>query len=335
MSDQTSNPNSGDSSLSLDQAATAIEKLLSPKESKDQPKEKVREKVVSEVEPTEVVEDAEEDSQEQPTEVAPEATEDADDDEFLFGEEKVKAAQLKEWRENGLRQQDYTKKTQELANARKEWESQKAKEEAEFRAQWTERLAHYGDIAINELKPFEGMDWDKLRQEDPYQYQIQWADYQRAERRALKAREDIQKALVEETGKQEQARAQLLQQQANEAKKLLPDLADPVKAEALIGKMTTYLKGEGFSPEEMSSITDAKALKVIHDAMLYRQLKSGAKDATSKKVVAVSKVVKPGSPQTARENRSERSSKEIGTLSNKLRQSGSLRDAATLISKLR
>lgn len=332
MSDQTTNPTSGESSLSINQAAEAISNLMKPKESpKDQPTEDRAVEPASEDSPTEAPEVVAEESQDQPT-AQPEG-EPTDEDEFLIGEEKVKASQLKEWKDAGLRLQDYTKKTQELAQQRKEFEEWKAKEEASFRQQWQDRLSKFADVVVNELKPFENVDWDKLRNEDPYQYQIQWADYQRASLRAQQAQQAIGQETQERQRQMEMERQQILQQQANEAKKLLPDLADPVKAEALVGKMTSYLKSIGFSAEEMASITDAKALKVIHDAMQWQQTKTGAANAPSKKVVPVTKVVKPGSPQSTKEIRSERSVKAEKELHSRLRNSGRVDDAAALIAK--
>jgi hypothetical protein len=60
-------------------------------------------------------------------------------------------------------------------------------------------------------------------------------------------------------------------------------------------------KDYGFKNEEVTPVVDARLIKVFHDAYQYRQLQQ-AKPEISKKVVAVPKVVKPGSgekPNTA------------------------------------
>lgn len=332
MSDQTTNPTQGESSLSINQAAEAISNLLKPKESpKDQPSEPVAENAASEDSSTEATQVVAEESQDQP-DAASEGVQ-TDEDEFLIGEEKVKASQLKEWKESGLRLQDYTKKTQELAQQRKEFEEWKAKEEQAFRQQWTERLVQFADVVADELAPFEKVDWDKLRQEDPYQYQNMWVDFQRAQMRAQQAQQSVQQALSEEQSKRDAERQRMLQAQANEAKKVLPDLADPAKAGALISEMTSYLKDAGMSPEEISEISDHRALKIIYDAMQWQKTRAGVQKAPAKKVVAVTKVVKPGSPHNNREVRSERSMKVDKELHNRLRNSGRINDAAELIAR--
>jgi hypothetical protein len=55
-------------------------------------------------------------------------------------------------------------------------------------------------------------------------------------------------------------------------------------------------KDYGFKNEEVAPVVDARLIKVFHDAYQYRQLQR-AKPEISKKVVAVPKVVKPGSAQ--------------------------------------
>jgi hypothetical protein len=58
--------------------------------------------------------------------------------------------------------------------------------------------------------------------------------------------------------------------------------------------LATAVKDYGFKNEEVEPVVDARLIKLFHDAHLYRQLQQ-AKPEISKKVVAVPKVVKPGS----------------------------------------
>ena len=55
-------------------------------------------------------------------------------------------------------------------------------------------------------------------------------------------------------------------------------------------------KDYGFQNDEVAQVIDARLIKVFHDAHQYRQLQR-AKPEISKKVVAVPKVVKPGSAE--------------------------------------
>ena len=70
--------------------------------------------------PQEVKEITEEIPTEQATEVKEEEPSIVEEPEFDLGDgEKVKLSQIKEWKDGGLRQSDYTKKTQELSEKRK------------------------------------------------------------------------------------------------------------------------------------------------------------------------------------------------------------------------
>jgi hypothetical protein len=67
--------------------------------------------------------------------------------------------------------------------------------------------------------------------------------------------------------------------------------------------LSTVSKDYGFEGQDVAQVYDSRLIKVFHDAYQYRQLQK-AKPEISKKVVAVPKVVKPGSaekPNTSNE----------------------------------
>lgn len=334
MSEQMTTPEA-ESSLSVDQAADAIHNLFHPKETKKvQPstdKEKTATSEDSQEQPEETDVEESDDKSDQPE--AEVEAEEQDEEEFSIGGETVKASTLKEWKESGLRLQDYTKKTQELANSRREWEQTRAQEEAKFRGEWTQKLAMFGDIAIDSLKQFEKVNWDDLRENDPFGYHTQWADYQRAKEQAMSAQREIQRALEEERTLTAQRKQQIIQEQLPLVTKMIPELADAAKAPVIIGQMAEYLTSLGFSPEEQDAITSAREMKIIYDASRYNSIRNKAKTVEDKKIVHVTKVVKPGSPQSNKEIRTERSAQRDQSDYNRLRKTGSVNDAAALIAR--
>jgi hypothetical protein len=93
----------------------------------------------------------------------------------------------------------------------------------------------------------------------------------------------------------------------------------------LYGKILGNVSNDyGFKKEEVEQVIDARLVEVFHDAYQYRQLQK-AKPEISKKVVAVPKVMKPGSGE--KPNPASEASQE---LANKLKKTGDWRDAAQL-----
>lgn len=327
MSAQTTNP-AGESTGTLEEAAAAFDRILNPTDSKEQTEETEEENSEQVEEAEEETEASDEDSKEQPEAGEEETSEEGEDDpEFEIGGEPVKASQLLEWKEQGLRQADYTKKTQELAQMKRDWEAQKEQEAAAFRKDWEQRLASVADQAIDELKQFESMNWDELQKNDPYAFNNQWIQYQRAKERAVVSQRQIQAAIQETQEKFQKERQETLQREFEEARKLIPVLADEKKAPEVLGKMTSYLTQVGMSKDEIESISSAKAWKVIYDAMQYKELSSKATSAGKKKIVPITKVIKPGST-ASKATAVERDSKQREAKRERLRQTGSLRDAA-------
>jgi hypothetical protein len=83
-------------------------------------------------------------------------------------------------------------------------------------------------------------------------------------------------------------------------------------------------KEYGFQHHEVEPVVDARLIEVFHDAYQYRQLQK-AKPEISKKVVAVPKVVKPGSAQSQ-----NTSSNEVQELESRLKKSGRGEDFVAL-----
>ena len=74
------------------------------------------------------------------------------------------------------RQSDYTKKTQEVAEQRKEMEGYRSKVEAEIaqiqeeRAKYVNAINHYVEGMTSSMQQFKDINWEELRQIDPIEY---------------------------------------------------------------------------------------------------------------------------------------------------------------------
>lgn len=333
MSEDTMTNPVRESSGSVEEAAGAIGSLLNPQEPEQGQPEEDREESNAEDQPE--VEEPETEESEVETEDQPEGEgEEADEsesseDRFLIGDEEVTADQIVEWKKNGMMEADYRQKTQALAEEKRAFEAEKEQELTSLRSEYESKLAQFADVVIDELKQFEGKDWEALKRDDPYAYGIEWADYQRAQARAKQASEAIQSESAKVREEAEAARQQRLAQAAEEVKKIIPDLADPAKAPVLMSEMTSYLKGVGMADEAIASIEDPAAYKVIYDAMQFSKINSTVKTAGKKKVSPVTKVVKPGSTAT-KATVVERETKARQQKMNRLKETGSYKDAAAL-----
>ena len=217
---------------------------------------------------------------------------------------------------------DYTRKTQAIAEARKnaEAEAAQAREERQRYAQTLQVL----EAQLKAAQPPE-IDWDRLYQENPVEWvrqrelvrtrqeQQAWVENQRralAEKQALEEQQVAERTLDSE-------RAKLLEQ--------LPEWRDATKARAEKAKIVSYATEKlGFTTDEISDLYDARAVLALRKAMLYDEVMSRQQNLRPK-IQQKAKPMKAGVsvPVTTK------SVKSRDALS-KLQRSGSTRDAAAV-----
>jgi hypothetical protein len=230
-----------------------------------------------------------------------------DEDRLIVGEDGVvsfnaiidgetKAVPLKDLASSYQLQGHVNNKSIALENERKEFHEQRdvASEELVNRVS---HITQLGDMMEKQLVgQFDSIDWDTLRTEAPAEWSALRQEF------AEKA-QDIQKMQAIAHGEQKKIAAD--QQQKNnemqqnylqgEFQKVIqdnPDWADDAKRNEAQGKIKTFLTSSyGFSEEDILGIADHRAIKVIQDAMAYR---NGKKAAEVKKTKTVPKFQKPG-----------------------------------------
>lgn len=233
---------------------------------------------------------------------------------------------------NNLFQRDYTKKTQELSEARKAVDDERSQvgQQAQSLMQLAEKLNAFGQRYLPQPpEPFTG-----TPDTDPIGYM-----------RHMKAREEYDAALQafnafdQERAQLEAYRAQQMQIQTQqmlqaefatlrEKDKLF---ADPAKARAFLEEAVD--KGSewwGLTAEDLGSLQNHKAYLILRDAMRYR--KALAKAPEAQKAVET----KPRMPQTTgrRMDPRARSNSDYQQKSERLRKSGSIDDAAQALLSL-
>lgn len=212
------------------------------------------------------------------------------------------------------RDADYRRKTQTLADERRQIEAEKTRQK-----EITERLiSEHQKLVGNETKE---PDWVQLAKEDPIGY-IQ----QRAEWDANKALRDRARQTAEQLVNEQ--RIEIAKAEAEKLRLAVPEWSDPSAFKtAYDGILKGAAESYGFDAQEVASVLDHRTLLVLKDAIAYRALKA-AKPAVDKKVASAPKsVVKPGSPA----EKSELKSQEIKSLAAKALRSGSDADFVALL----
>jgi hypothetical protein len=211
-------------------------------------------------------------------------------------------------------------KTAQLAREREAVQA-KIKEATEAKAKEYEEKLQIAEQAIwGTLMPeLQSIDWNKLAAENPAEWAQKYQYVQNVNAKLAQIQQEKQKL---EAARQEESRANL-RKQAEEAVEVLKTEI-PGWSNDLYGKILKFGTEVGFKAEEVNAITDHRAIKVLHDAMKYRELR--AKPVVEKRAAPQApKVVKPGAgekPDASAE------SWEKGMA--KLKQSGRTDDAVAL-----
>ena len=218
---------------------------------------------------------------------------------------------------------DYTRKTQAIAEARKqaEVELEVARQERQRYAQTLEAL----DAQLRNLQPPE-LDWDRLYQENPVEW-VRQRELQRTRQEQTAWVQAQKSALVQRQQQEEQAQAeQTLEVERAKLMESLPEWRDVEKARAEKAKIVEYATGKlGFSVEEISDVYDARAVLALRKAMLYDELMS-KRDQMRPKIMQKAKPMRAGAASTPQSSKVVASKTALSRLAN----SGSTRVAAAV-----
>ena len=225
------------------------------------------------------------------------------------------------------RQADYTRKSQVLAEQRKKAEEELAATQQE-RQRYISQLEQFNTQADSKLNELKSTDWTRLKEEDPTEYMLKRDQYRELQENKRIVEEE-QKNLQYKSQQEQQAKWQeeLVRQQEIMAQRL-PEWNDPEKGAKLKQNIKSFALKTGFTEQEVDSLIDARSVDVLHKAMLYDNLL--AAKISKKKSKVVPKVTKPCSPPT----KGEVSSDKVKAQRAKLRRTGHVKDASSVIESL-
>lgn len=282
-------------------------------------------------------EESEEDTEEKDSpDSEDESSETEDDDEDEEEEEPEEAVYtleidgelhevtLEELKRGHLRESDYTRKTQDLASERKAVADNAAQLDQALNATaviMNSALQANGD----QLQKFAEINWEQLRDDDPYEYARTYADYNIA----LGKREKLEQQAGQLVQAQQQMQYESTQKRIAHEKQLLvqamPDMADVKRGPELMQSIRDYaMKSLKLSDAEVSGITDHRVIVALNKARLYDAMDAKVKTTGAKKrSQAPMRSVKAGSPP---DKGSVKSAKVTG-MRKTARRTGSVDDA--------
>jgi hypothetical protein len=215
--------------------------------------------------------------------------------EYNGKKEKLSAKQL---REGYLAKADYHRNIQKVKAEEATLHERVKAETLKAQQEYVQRLETHKQ-AVTKLAGVKSMqEIEQLSREDPAAAQQEFL-------RLISVNQTMQSIETE----QRQAAEDLKNRQQAAMKEAIQKSRETLEgditgfAEVYPKVLETISKEYGFDPKDVAEVYDARVIKVFHDAHLYRQLQK-AKPEVSKRVVAVPKVVKPGSvekPQLAKE----------------------------------
>ena len=178
---------------------------------------------------------------------------------------------LDELQKGYSRTQDYTRKTQQIAEVRKQTEAELQAVRAE-REQYAQLLGALEAQVQQVSQP--NIDWDRLYQEDP----IEWVRQREVMRENQEKAAAIQSEQQRLSQLSQQEQAQFMQQKLQHEQEALlaaiPDWKDAKKAQAEKALLVEFGQKIGFTPEELKSVVDHRAVLMLRKAALYDQMMS-------------------------------------------------------------
>ena len=229
------------------------------------------------------------------------------------------------------RESDYTKKTMDLSDQRKEVESLQENLKKEFDAVKSSRdqYATQLDILTNNLQQEEKVNWDQLYQEDPAEYVRKKAEDDKRKEALNNARQEQQRIQQEQRQEQEKVYNEYI---ANERKILsekLPQYADKNKSAEFTKRLTNFAKESGYSEQEIAMMVDHRAVLLLADAYRYNQLKKTK--LSNNKVNKTSKVITSNASNIREDSELKQN---VDKRMTRLKKSGHIKDAQSVLKEM-
>ena len=200
--------------------------------------------------------------------------------------------QVAEAYKNGLRQADYTQKTQQVAEQRKAAEAEAAKAREE-RNQYAQGLQKTAALLEAQLQEQQNIDWPKLLESDPVEYLRQQHLAQTRQAQLQQLAQQHEQIQLQSKAEYEAGMKSFVEGQRAELVAKIPEWKDEAKLRAGATELRDYLKSQGLTEQEIFSVTDHRAIVQSYKAMKYDQMIAKASAAAKKIDNTPQRVLRP------------------------------------------
>lgn len=318
--------------MTAESAANAIEAMMSDElgEQQDQEAQQDESEDESEQQSYEDDDTVEDDADESDDEYDEESDEDVDEDQedqpqsfTVKVDGKEVTVTLDELKQGYSRTEDYTRKTQALAQERKaaQAELEQVRTERQQYAQMLGALQQQLAQADQQMTPEQ---LNSLYESDPIEWMRQKEAMRERYEKQIAIQSEQQRLMQMQQAEQQQNMQRYLEGQKNALLTAMPQLRDPQVASVEKQRWIEAGKSIGFSDQELNGITDHRVLLALKSIADFNGLK--AKRQQVKPNVSTKRVAKPGSSSNA----SQKSS-SVKKSQQRLRSTGNVKDAASLI----
>ena len=164
----------------------------------------------------------------------------------------------------------------------------------------------------------------ELFDSDPIGYMEAKMDYDQKVKVFDQHQQQLQHQMAQQSAAEQKARDAYAAHEAAKLREAVPELADPVKSEAFKRNIVEAAEHYGYTAEEIQGISSHRDMMVLRDAMRYRQLQAKG-DIVREKTKKARKPIKPSAKKVITKAEAQKKQRD------KLRQSGSLFDAAAML----
>ena len=186
------------------------------------------------------------------------------------------------------RQSDYTRKTQEISEQRKQADAAVQQHLAEVgqirneRQQYMQTLQNIIDNSGQQFDQFIDVDWDTLKETNPIEYVTKREEYREVQERIGSLQQQQHAVAQKQAQDATTLHARTLNQEHQRLVEVLPEWGDPEKQRELGVEIRDYARTQGFADKEISDLIDHRSVLVLRKSMLYDKL--NASDIKSKKL---------------------------------------------------
>ena len=231
------------------------------------------------------------------------------------------------------RQSDYTKKTQELAEYRRQMDGamQKAQQEIQqtqqARAQYVDAVEAAISTNYAHLQQFQHVDWERLKSEDREEYLTKRDDYRQAQEQISELQNQHKAATEQQQAEMAEQQKRIWMEEHHKMSQILPDWRDDEKRMAISKAIGEYAVGQGYSQEELDTLVDHRSILMLMKAKAYDDVRGKQQAVRSKKVKNKPKVVRSKAKQEKAPSKTRKRTEQM----KRLRETGKVDDAAEVL----